>query len=222
MRLLAPALFLALLPGLAEAQGRRAAPHDPVAACRADCLAAARPGAAAVDPARACAIRCDAAAAFQARQSRPGTAEATGRGGAPAPLPPAVRPALPAPAPAPAQGVSGVIYGARMPAAFGMAVGTGDRLAAHREAERRCSAAGPGCRVLAEFTDACGAAAQGRRRSQGALFITSDPGTHVVTSLSPGSGATRAVAEAEALAACRSRDPGASCRVVASSCARRG
>jgi hypothetical protein len=117
----------------------------------------------------------------------------------------------------------GVIYGGRAPSAsFGMTVGAGDRLLAHRDAERACSAGGAGCRVVAEFNAACGAVAQGVKRSQWALFVTADPASYVVTSVSGGSGVTQAQAEGDALAECRSRDPGASCRVVASACGRNG
>jgi len=124
----------------------------------------------------------------------------------------------------PPRGAShGAIYGARTPsAAFGMVVGDRDRLSAHREAERQCTARGPGCRVLAEFTAACGAAAQGIKRSQWALVMTSDANTFTVTSINAGQGATQAAAEADAIAECRSRDPMAQCRIVASACATRG
>ncbi|MGG5888592.1 DUF4189 domain-containing protein [Falsiroseomonas sp. HC035] len=130
---------------------------------------------------------------------------------APRPLPAATRPAT----------GHGVIYGARTPsAAFGLVVGERDRMAAHRVAERTCSSAGPGCRILAEFTAACGAAAHGVKRSQWAMFMTSNPDSYVVTSLSAGSGPTQAVAERDAIAECRSRDPLATCRITASACGR--
>ncbi len=60
--------------------------------------------------------------------------------------------------------------------------------------------------------------AQGVQRSQWALMITADPNTYVVTSVSGGSGASQAAAEADAVAECRSRDRGAHCRVVAAAC----
>jgi hypothetical protein len=216
---LAAALCLMALPALASQQSSRTpGPHrDTAAFCRAECMAtaAARPGGAAPNAAQACALRCDASVAYLSSQAQRGTAEATGRGVAqPIATTRMARPAV----------THGVIYGARTPSpAFGMVVGEADRLAAHRTAERACAVAGPGCRVLAEFTEACGAAAQGIRRSQWALFVSSDPNSYVVTSLSPGSGATQDQAERQAMVECRSRDPQAQCRVVASACAgRRG
>jgi hypothetical protein len=201
------------------------------AMCRAECAQAAGSRA---NAAQACAIRCAATVAYLTQQSGGGTAEAHGRGRPPGPTPaslPASRPQAPrpipvaqrlpaAPAAAPLQAAShGVIYGARTPsAAFGMVVGEPDRMAAHRIAERTCSSAGPNCRILAEFTAACGAAAHGVKRSQWAIFMTSDPNSYVVTSLSAGSGPTQAVAEREAVAECRSRDPLATCRITASAC----
>lgn len=220
---LAAAFCLMALPALATPQSSRATQRDTAAMCRAECLATAssRPGGAAANAPQACALRCDAAAAYIRSQQAPGTAEATGRGAVMQP----VAMANPArPATARRAETHGVIYGARTPSpAFGMVVGEADRLAAHRSAERACATAGPGCRVLAEFTEACGAAAQGYKRSQWALFITTDPNSYVITSLSPGAGPTQDQAERRALAECRSRDPQANCRVVASACAgRRG
>lgn len=123
----------------------------------------------------------------------------------------------------PPGGLHGVIYAARTPSAgFGMVVGEHDRLAAYRGAERSCAASGPDCRLLAEFTASCGAAAHGVLRSQWAMFMTSDPNSYVVTSLSAGSGGSQAVAEREALAECHSRDPRATCRISASACAGQG
>lgn len=153
------------------------------------------------------------------------------RTAAPAAMPPAVaapmaRPAVAQAAPIPVQPVAhataaahGVIFAARTPASgYGLVVGQRDRLAAHRQAEEACRQNGPGCRAILEFTQACGAVAQGVRRAESALFITSDPRTFVVTSTSAGAGATRAQAEADAMADCRSTNPSASCRVVAASC----
>ncbi len=192
--------------------------QDAAAMCRAACLtgAAAAPGGVSPKAAQACTIRCQAGQAHLARQNAQGTPEATGRGTAARSMPMvAGMPALQA-ARSPA---FGVVYGGRSPSpAFGMVVGERDRLAAHREAERQCSARGPGCRVLAEFTAACGAAAQGIRRSPWALVITARPETYVVTSVAGGQGSTQMQAEADALAECRSRDPMAICRVVASAC----
>ncbi len=217
---LAAALCLMALPALASQQSSRTpGPHrDSAALCRAECLAtaASRPGGAAPNAAQACSVRCDAAVSYLRSQGERGTAEATGRGALVQPIA-TTRMARPA-------ATHGVIYGARTPSpAFGMVVGETDRLAAHRTAERTCAAGGPGCRVLAEFTEACGAAAQGYKRSQWALFVTSDPNSYVITSLSAGSGGTQDQAERQALAECRSRDPQANCRVVAAACAgRRG
>jgi hypothetical protein len=233
-----------VLPGLArpaDAQTRGLHP-EAGAMCRAECTG---PAGGRAHAAQACAIRCAATVAYLAQQNTHTTAEASGRGRAPGATPATVRTArpqavrplpvlhrmtqppatLPRPLPAAARPAAshGVIYGARTPsAAFGMVVGEPDRMAAHRIAERTCASAGPGCRVLAEFTAACGAAAHGVKRSQWAMFMTSDPNSYVVTSLSAGSGATQAVAEREAIAECRSRDPLATCRITASACGGRG
>lgn len=221
---LAAALCLMALPALASQQSSRTpGPHrDTAALCRAECLAtaASRPGGAAANAPQACAVRCDAAVSYLRSQQAPGTAEATGRGAVVQPVAMA-NPARPAaPRMARPAATHGVIYGARTPSpAFGMVVGETDRLAAHRSAERACTTAGPGCRVLAEFTEACGAVAQGYKRSQWALFISSDPNSYVITSLSAGAGPRQDLAERQALAECRSRDPAANCRVVAAACA---
>lgn len=235
LSLAAAALTLLSLPAFAAQQSARSTLHPETGAmCRAECLAtaASRPGGARADAAQVCAVRCAAAVSYLNNQGQRGSAEATGRGRAeaasrPAPAAAARQPAQRQPVmqpvaigrmPAPAR-THGAIYGARTPsAAFGMVVGDADRLAAHRGAERTCTATGQGCRLIAEFTDACGAAAQGIKRSQWALFITSDPNSYVVTSLSAGSGATQQAAERQAVADCRSRDPQANCRVVASAC----
>ncbi|MBU8542827.1 MULTISPECIES: DUF4189 domain-containing protein [Roseomonadaceae] len=94
-----------------------------------------------------------------------------------------------------------------------------DRVSAHRQAQQRCG--GQACRLLGESAQACGAAVQGVRRSQWALFITSDPASYVVTSVSVGFGATQPEAERVAMAECRSRGQGLHCRVIAASCASR-
>jgi hypothetical protein len=121
--------------------------------------------------------------------------------------------------PASAGALHGVVFAARTPSSgYGLIVGQRDRLAAHRQAEEACRQNGAGCRAILEFTQACGAVAQGVRRAESALFITSDPRTFVVTSTTAGSGATRAHAEAEAVADCRMTNPNASCRIVASNC----
>lgn len=103
----------------------------------------------------------------------------------------------------------GVIFATRTPGSgYGMVVAETDRLAAFRIAELRCSRGGPGCRLLAEFSETCGAVAHGERRA-------------AVTSIHAGAGPDRAEAEADALAECRSRDQGASCRIVAAQCGNR-
>jgi hypothetical protein len=106
----------------------------------------------------------------------------------------------------------GVIFATRTPGAgHGMVVAETDRLVAFRIAELRCSRGGPGCRLIAEFSATCGAAAQGGRRSP----------ADTVSSIHGGAGPDREEAEAEALAECRSRDPGANCRIVAALCGNR-
>ena len=238
LSLAAAALTLLALPALASQQSSRSARLHPEAAamCRAECLATAssRPGGLRADATQACAVRCAAAMSYLTSQAQRGSAEATGRGRGEATsqpatasrqaarsqraAPPVMQPVAMGRVPAPAR-THGAIYGARTPSpAFGMVVGDADRLSAHRGAERACTAGGPGCRLIAEFSDACGAAAQGIKRSQWALFITSDPNSYVVTSLSAGSGATQQAAERQAVADCRSRDPQANCRIVASAC----
>jgi len=177
-------------------------------ACRADCLSRA---ARSVNPhaPQSCAIRCGAAAAFGQGEGR-SEAVLSGRGalvsGTGVPVPPAPH-------------GHGVIYAARQPSgSFGLVVGQDDRLAAYRIAEQTCNAGGPGCRIIAEFTQACGAVAQGVRRARGAFLMTSDPNTYVVTSVSSGTASNRPDAEAEAMAECRSRDPNATCWIAAAQC----
>jgi hypothetical protein len=63
--------------------------------------------------------------------------------------------------------------------------------------------------------------AQGVHRSQWALVMTSDPNSYTVSTMGGGAGATRAEAEQQAMADCRSRDPRATCRIVASTCGAR-
>jgi len=212
--LLAAALLLPALPAFAappalDHQSRQAAAAQ---SCREACRTqAARPGATPA-AAQACFIRCGGGTAVvMARQeTRPSPQPFTGVG-------------RPVQEVAMVQGTYGVIFAARTPSgAYGMVIGNADRLAAHRLAEFRCSAGGPGCRMIAEFTRACGAVAQGVRRARGALFMTSDPNTYVVTSVSGGSGADQAAAEADAIAECRSKDPQGTCRVAAAQCGARG
>jgi hypothetical protein len=177
-------------------------------ACRADCLSRAAQSVNVLAP-QACEIRCGAAAAFNESMGR-SEAVTSGRGVQTAST------GVPVP---PAPNGHGVIYAARQPSgSFGLVVGEHDRLTAYRIAEQRCTSGGPGCRIIAEFTEACGAVAQGVRRARGAFVMTSDPNTYVVSSVSSGSAASRADAEAEAMAECRSKDPSATCWIAAIQC----
>lgn len=187
--LIAALLALPALGAPALAQNRQCQ-----SACRQEAQRSSGP-----DPVHICAIRCAAADAFL-RQERS-------------------RPARPVRLPAPAPDGFGVILAAPAPSAsFGLAVGTGDRMSAWRLADQHCRGRSAACRLVTEFSAACGAVAQGIRRSPGALFVTSDPGTYAVTSTHGGSAADRAGAEADALAVCRAQDPRATCRIVAVQC----
>lgn len=112
----------------------------------------------------------------------------------------------------------GAIYAATPPnAVFGLARGQGDRLAAHARAESECLNRGGGqCRIVAEFSGSCGAAAHGTRTL--GLVQTQDPSTYRVISVTAGSGATLQEAERAALAACTERDRSARCRIAVSAC----
>lgn len=220
----AAVLSLLSLPALASTQPPRTSTvqQDAAAMCQSSCLATAASGprGVTIQAAQACEMRCNAAQSYLAQQDSSGTAEATGRGRTGAV--PMVPVATSVPAPVVARSF-GAVYAGRSPsAAFGLVVGERDRLAAHQEAERQCAARGQGCRMLADVTSACAAAAQGVKRSQWALVMTSNPNTYGVTSISAGQGATQAQAEANALAECRSRDQGATCRIVVSACGERG
>lgn len=239
--LLASVLTFAVSPAFASSHVGRMA-EQMASACRADCLSQhATRTASSATQLQACTVRCSAAASF-AQIHHPGARQPQGRG---APVRPAATPARggalprltsapvalaatpvaaqPAAQPAAAGALHGVIFAARTPSSgYGLVVGQRDRLAAHRQAEEACRQAGAGCRAILEFTQACGAVAQGVRRAESALFITSDPRTFVVTATSAGAGLTRAQAEAEAVADCRMMNPSASCRVVASNCGPRG
>ncbi|WP_424811535.1 DUF4189 domain-containing protein [Roseococcus sp. YIM B11640] len=207
--ILAATLILAAAPALASQPVRARAPQD-INACRATCQGqAAQPGASRTGV-QACFIRCGVPA-FSPIQ--PVSAAAQQGRGVQAPRQLALQ--------VPPQGY-GVIFAARTPSAsYGMVVGEVDRLAAHRIAESQCSRGGPGCRIIAEFSRSCAAVAHGVRRSQGAIVMTSDPNTFVVTSISGGSAETRALAEGDALAECRSKDPQATCRIAAVQCGNR-
>lgn len=178
---------------------------DLTAACRADCLEQARRPGAHPAAAQACQLRCGAGQAFAQQQAR-NPAVAAGRG---------VQ--LVAHQVAPAN--HGVVFAARSPSAgYGLVVGERDRLAAFRHAEALCTQAGPGCRIVAEFTAACGAVAQGVKRHRSALIMTSHASTFLVMSTSAGSGETREAAERDALAECRARDGNSTCRIAAVQC----
>lgn len=211
---LTAALTLLTLPVLAAPADRASRTRPTIAShCQADCLQQnTRSGRAA--PVQACRVRCDAAQAFAQTEGR-GSVVRSGRG-----TRPSIRAAaLTGPV---APGGYSVIFAAATPsAAFGFVVGDMDRLAAFRVAEQQCTRSGPGCRVVAEFSAACGAVAQGVIRSEHALLMTSDPNTYVVTSTSAGSASNPADAQAEAMAECASRDPRATCRVVAMRCGAR-
>lgn len=212
--LLTAALLLSAAPAFAAppALDHQARQEAAAQSCRQTCrVQASRPGATPA-AAQACFVRCGGglAPAMARQEVRPPAPAFTGVG-------------RPVQEVAMVQAAYGVIFAARAPSgAYAMVIGQGDRLAAHRIAEQRCTAAGPGCRVIAEFTQACGVVVQGVRRAQGALFMTSDPHTYTVTSVSGGSGASQAAAETDAMAECRSKDPQGTCRVVAAQCGARG
>ncbi len=212
--LLASSLLLAASP--AFAQGTRVAMSRPVAAmaqgCMADCMAGAGPAAGAAPyAARICQLRCDAGQRFNAASVQPPQAARRGR-----PAPQLVSAARPAPLSA---APVSVIFTSRAPSrGFGLVAGERDRLGAFREADDQCRVNGAGCRILMEAPAACGAVAHATRRHQYALVMTTDSSTWTVTNMAGGFGATQAAAEAEAMADCRSRDPGATCRIVAARC----
>lgn len=229
---LAALVGFAATPALASAPSPRGTQATAAQMCRTTCAteAASRPGLPGRDAAAACTARCAATTAYLAQQNRRGTAEASGQGRTSRPAPaPTVTPAVPAgptrigfgtPAPATRQPVT-VIYAGRSPSPrYGMSVGLTDRNAAHHTAQQAC---GDGnCRVIAEVAGSCGAVAQGIKRSQWALFITSDPASYVVTTTGAGGGATQQEAERQSVMDCRSRDPRATCRIAASTCGARG
>lgn len=211
---LTAALTLLTLPVMAAPADRASRARPTIAShCQADCLQQnTRSGRAA--PVQACRIRCDAAQTFARTEGR-GSVVRSGRG-----TRPSIRTAA-LTGPVSASGY-GVIFAAATPSpAFGFVVGDMDRLAAYRVAEQQCTRDGPGCRLVAEFTATCGAVAQGVVRSEHALMMTSDPHTYVITSTNAGSASNRADAEAGALAECASRDPRATCRMVAMRCGTR-
>ena len=242
MRRFLLASTLALVPLSALAQGSHSMQQisRPVAGmaagCMADCLSGqGRAAGPAAHAPRMCQLRCDAATRFNIAQMRPVAEVPSARRGRPgtpgvqlvtAAMPGVAAAAAPAAAPAAAQAAApaavltfSVIFTARTPSrGFGLVAGDRDRLGAHRRAEEQCRVDGAGCRSLMEAPAACGAVAHGIMRHPYAFIMTSDPSTWVVNSMSGGFGASQATAEAEALADCRSRDPRATCRVVAARC----
>jgi hypothetical protein len=227
LRLAAAALMaLAATPAFAAPTASRGAQSNAAAICRSTCeaQAASRPGLAGRDALAACSVRCGATTAYLAQQNSRGTAEATGRGQRVATLPMVAQPvsmSSAAPVQAGRQSLVVIYAGRAGSGAFGLAVGAGDRQGAHQAAERQCSGRGQGCRAVSEVAGACGAVAQGIVRSQWALMITSDPNTYVVTAIGGGAGASQQAAEQDAMADCRSRDPRATCRIVAATCGAR-
>lgn len=210
--ILAAAATLFTLPALAampnHGDGISRAVAELARACRADCLSRSLQSVNPLAP-QACPLRCGAAEAFGEGAGR-SEAVTSGRG---------LQTASTGVRVPPAPHGHGVIYAARAPSgSFGLVVGEPDRLAAYRLAEQDCRAGGPGCRILAEFTQACGAVAQGVRRARSAFVMTSDPNTYVVTSVSAGTAADQAGAAAEAMAECRSKDPSATCWIAAVRC----
>jgi hypothetical protein len=215
--------FVMAFPVMAAPADRAGRVRNSLAShCQADCLQQnSRPGRA--QPVQACQIRCAAALSF-ARDEGRSRAVVSGRGSRVSVQPVQLTRSSAPLVPVAAQAVPGhvsVVFAARSPSAgYGMEVGT-DRLTAYRLAEQRCRSSGPECRVIAEAAGSCGAVAQGIRRSPNALVMTSDASTYVVTSTHGGSADNRIDAEADALAACRSLDRAAACRIVAAQCGAR-
>ena len=192
-----PLLLLAVGPALAQGQ--------PPAACFASCGAISGAVAGNAPTVQACLIRCRAGAEFLAANRR--GPQSTGRGVAVAPQP-ITRTA----------GRWAAIYAAPPPSvAVGISHGGGDRTMVHVRAENDCRARGQtGCRLLTEFNAGCGAAAQATRAI--GLMQTTDSSTSRVSFIAAGTGASRADAERSAISVCNSREPTASCRIVASAC----
>ncbi|WP_238940606.1 DUF4189 domain-containing protein, partial [Pseudoroseomonas ludipueritiae] len=122
-----------------------------------------------------------------------------------------------APMPAPEGGPFGAVYLAPAPSSgIGLTANMPDRNAAHRAAELECiGRQGNACRLALEFRDRCVAVAQGL--APRGLVLTEDPSTYQVRIAMAGAGATAALAEREAMAACRQRFRG-TCRVARSTC----
>ena len=196
MRLWLSFILLAIGPALAQGQ--------PPAVCFQSCGATSGAVAGNPPPVQACLIRCRAAAEFNASNRR--GPQAAGRG---------VAVAQPAVA---SSSRWGAIYAAPPPAvAVGVSHGSVDRTMVHVRAESECRARGQtGCRLLAEFSAGCGAAAQAVRAV--GLVQTTDIATSRVSFIAAGTGASRVDAERSAISTCSSREPTANCRIVASAC----
>jgi len=139
----------------------------------------------------------------------PRTASSTPRAGSPA-----TEAALPSAA---STARHGVIHLAPPPSLnYGLTAGLPDRAAAHRLAEQQCMGPqGAACRLALEFQDRCGAVAHGLIPR--GLFLTNSPTTFNVMLATPGTGATQALAEQDAMTTCRQRFRG-TCRVAGSLC----
>ncbi|WP_160000198.1 DUF4189 domain-containing protein, partial [Roseomonas sp. 18066] len=134
---------------------------------------------------------------------------------------PAAPPLPPPPGPTVASasyGGTGAIYVAVPPSPrYGLVLGQDDRMQAHRRAELACKGPeGIPCRLAMEFRERCGAVAQGVTRL--GMVMTDDPSTYQVLLATPGSGPSQLEAEHDALADCRQRHRGATCRIVISQC----
>lgn len=114
----------------------------------------------------------------------------------------------------------GAIYGTDVPlAAWGFGNGSADRLAVNTSAVRACQAMAGRvpCRFVDEIVNQCGALVQALNRHPRAVAMTSDLSTMVLVRNFPATAATQQAAEAAAMEQCQ-RIPGATCRLVASSC----
>ncbi len=194
--------LMLLVSGAALAQG--APPPMCLAQCGAASVTAANP-----PSVQACLIRCRAGAEFNASNRR--GPQASGRG---------VAVAAGGAVPVAATNATrwGAIYAAAPPAvAVGVSQGSADRTMVHVRAESECRARGRAdCRLLTEFSSGCGAAAHATRVV--GLIATADSSTTRVSFIAAGTGANRAEAERSAISLCNSRDPSATCRIVATAC----
>ena len=102
---------------------------------------------------------------------------------------------------------------------YGITVAQPDRSQAHRLAESSCHARGGNCVLQQEFSDNCITVVEGVRRSQTALFMTSDPRSYVVRAITLGTGGNPADAERMARDACGLRERGGlTCRIIHAAC----